>query len=264
MNTHFGSNKRPGFTLIELLVVIAIIAILAAILFPVFAQARESARMSSCLSNLKQIGLGTMMYLQDYDERYPNCKAWGRMWTDADPSPDWLGEPGTIAPNIDYNKMRYLHVLVDPYIKNKDIWFCPTIGKEGGRDFGFWGDHIPLKSNGATQDPAEANGTTYLWAHTTAACTLSNPIVWGVTTSARNYAATPAPAVAPLVHDIPYHGGDSGIRSKTFHKGGINVTYADGHAKYSPAIHPNEDWWWTHSDIGWEAGTESLPLCNPQ
>ncbi len=66
------SSKKNGFTLIELLVVIAIIAILAAILFPVFAQAREKARSASCLSNLDQIGIGTMMYTQDYDETYPS------------------------------------------------------------------------------------------------------------------------------------------------------------------------------------------------
>jgi prepilin-type N-terminal cleavage/methylation domain-containing protein len=64
-------NRRSGFTLIELLVVIAIIAILAAILFPVFAQAREKARSISCLSNLKQSGLATLMYVQDYDETFP-------------------------------------------------------------------------------------------------------------------------------------------------------------------------------------------------
>src|SRR2546421_11787534 len=62
---------KSGFTLIELLVVIAIIAILAAILFPVFAQAREKARAISCVSNLNQIGKATMMYVQDYDETYP-------------------------------------------------------------------------------------------------------------------------------------------------------------------------------------------------
>src|SRR5438552_3575118 len=66
---------KRGFTLIELLVVIAIIAILAAILFPVFAQAREKARAISCTSNLNQIGKATMMYVQDYDESYPN--GWG-------------------------------------------------------------------------------------------------------------------------------------------------------------------------------------------
>ncbi|MEP6756569.1 MAG: DUF1559 domain-containing protein, partial [Chthonomonadales bacterium] len=64
-------NVRRGFTLIELLVVIAIIAILAAILFPVFAKAREAARKATCLSNLKQIGLATLMYVQDYDEQFP-------------------------------------------------------------------------------------------------------------------------------------------------------------------------------------------------
>src|SRR5947208_16218835 len=70
MNCSARTQKR-GFTLIELLVVIAIIAILAAILFPVFAQAREKARQTTCLSNLKQLGLGFRMYLQDYDDTFP-------------------------------------------------------------------------------------------------------------------------------------------------------------------------------------------------
>src|SRR5437879_7509284 len=69
-------SRRRGFTLIELLVVIAIIAVLSAILFPVFAQAREKARQTSCLSNLKQIGTGYMLYVQDYDEQYPlSCQS---------------------------------------------------------------------------------------------------------------------------------------------------------------------------------------------
>src|SRR5271156_1121304 len=74
MNVKSGFGGRPSrsaFTLIELLVVIAIIAILAAILFPVFAQAREKARAISCLSNEKQIGLSLLMYVQDYDEQFP-------------------------------------------------------------------------------------------------------------------------------------------------------------------------------------------------
>ena len=76
-------THRNGFTLIELLVVIAIIAVLAAILFPVFAQAREKARAISCLSNMRQIGMATRMYMQDYDEKFPQSKI-----TDAQPNID--------------------------------------------------------------------------------------------------------------------------------------------------------------------------------
>jgi prepilin-type N-terminal cleavage/methylation domain-containing protein len=73
-------RNQNGFTLIELLVVIAIIAILAAILFPVFAQARAKARAISCLSNVKQIGLGFAMYVQDYDEQTPSGRGGGWEW----------------------------------------------------------------------------------------------------------------------------------------------------------------------------------------
>ena len=78
-----GGSERRGFTLIELLVVIAIIAVLAAILFPVFSQAREAARKTACLSNMRQIGLATRMYMQDFDERFPQSQQ-----TDAQPAID--------------------------------------------------------------------------------------------------------------------------------------------------------------------------------
>src|SRR5579862_2269722 len=95
-------TARSGFTLIELLVVIAIIAILAAILFPVFAQAREKARQASCLSNGRQCGLGILMYTQDYDETYPLAGGvanlggqpqWLTLYYNAVPA-DWRSNPG--------------------------------------------------------------------------------------------------------------------------------------------------------------------------
>ncbi|MEN6645325.1 MAG: DUF1559 domain-containing protein [Armatimonadia bacterium] len=97
--------RRQGFTLIELLVAIAIIAILATILFPVFAKAREKARQTSCLSNLKQIGLALKAYCQDYDET--NCRAY-------------------------YGGSRVVrwHQAIAPYVKNDDLFRCMSSGQE--------------------------------------------------------------------------------------------------------------------------------------
>src|SRR5215475_1038436 len=104
------SRKTVGFTLIELLVVIAIIAILAAILFPVFAQAREQARKTVCISNLKQLGLAAVMYVQDYDETFPiNC------W-DSPP----LGVQNDSG-NANFPAFWRWMWEIQPYIKNKQI-----------------------------------------------------------------------------------------------------------------------------------------------
>ncbi len=103
-------KRRAGFTLIELLVVIAIIAILAAILFPVFAKAREKARQAACTSNTKQIGLAIMQYVQDYDEVYPTCN-WGLVFNAA----------GTfLAPPYG------VYAVLDPYLKSRDVMKCPS------------------------------------------------------------------------------------------------------------------------------------------
>jgi prepilin-type N-terminal cleavage/methylation domain-containing protein len=115
-------SPRKGFTLIELLVVIAIIAILAAILFPVFAQARAAARKTSCLSNLKQLGLGFQMYTQDYDETFPgiafgNNPGQGWPWTVFPGSVDWTG---------------VFTVGIQPYVKNMQLLQCPS-GTETNR-----------------------------------------------------------------------------------------------------------------------------------
>jgi len=111
-------GRYLGFTLIELLVVIAIIAILAAILFPVFAQARAKARQTSCLSNMKQIGLGLYMYLQDYDETLAgndtNAEGYGL--------PKGFLEPPS---NILYTRRNWARDT-QPYIKNLQVLRCPT------------------------------------------------------------------------------------------------------------------------------------------
>jgi prepilin-type N-terminal cleavage/methylation domain-containing protein/prepilin-type processing-associated H-X9-DG protein len=96
-------NRNHGFTLIELLVVIAIIAILAAILFPVFSRARENARRTSCASNLRQLGMGMLQYSQDYDERYPS----GTNISDAQAGRGWAGQ-------------------LYPYVKSKGVYTCPS------------------------------------------------------------------------------------------------------------------------------------------
>lgn len=95
---------RRGFTLIELLVVIAIIAILAAILFPVFARAREKARQATCLNNVKQLQLAILMYVGDYDETFPLAQ-------------NDIAGGGTT---------KRWYTLIDPYVKNKQCWVCPS------------------------------------------------------------------------------------------------------------------------------------------
>ena len=135
--------SRKGFTLIELLVVIAIIAILAAILFPVFAQARDAARASACLSNTKQIGLSVKMYSQDYDEQFPmgtyngprnwevnfdvppgnygwnDCFGWWQGFNPGDGGPDYSG----CAYGGDFYR-TLMQVQCGPYIKNVQLWYC--------------------------------------------------------------------------------------------------------------------------------------------
>jgi prepilin-type N-terminal cleavage/methylation domain-containing protein/prepilin-type processing-associated H-X9-DG protein len=129
MEVRQAMRRAHGFTLIELLVVIAIIAILAAILFPVFAKAREKARQASCCSNHKQVGLAVLMYAQDYDERLPAY---------------WYTGSGGISgfwQQFGYTGSCYECVMVTcyPYIKNKQLFVCPSkdVGREGHGSIAF-------------------------------------------------------------------------------------------------------------------------------
>jgi prepilin-type N-terminal cleavage/methylation domain-containing protein/prepilin-type processing-associated H-X9-DG protein len=116
-------SRRRGFTLIELLVVIAIIGILAAMVFPVFARARESARKAVCLSNMKNIALAFVMYTDDWDSSFPPTETRAEVF-------DWFSAQGEDCVVYGYTRTSnpYLRwpVLLDEYTKNRDVWRCPS------------------------------------------------------------------------------------------------------------------------------------------
>lgn len=114
------SVRRHGFTLVELLFVLSIVALLMALLFPVFDTARQKSQQSVCASNLRQIGHSISLYAQDYDDLYPFATDPASKYTDLwDPSWNWL-----------LTSMPFLHEALNPYVKERAVWRCPA-------DFGF-------------------------------------------------------------------------------------------------------------------------------
>ncbi len=140
------SRKFSAFTLIELLVVIAIIAILAAILFPVFAQAREKARQTVCVSNVKQLSLGLLMYTQDYDETWPRqdgCVNGGAKGVEGAPATA-KGCNGPYGSRINHFKWW---AWTQPYIKNTGVLFCPSRSRTAAAQR-TWEQDAEIYSNG--------------------------------------------------------------------------------------------------------------------
>jgi prepilin-type N-terminal cleavage/methylation domain-containing protein/prepilin-type processing-associated H-X9-DG protein len=273
--------RHKGFTLIELLVVIAIIAILAAILMPVFARAREKARQASCLSNVKQIALGVMMYTQDYDETFPmdasSCGTGaGRAQVCSKYNPNWRPE-----------------AQVYPYVKNTQVFGCssssrPPIVWDAARgvcNYQAWGFPDFMCFPG---DTANGKPQSYGWNQSIFFRCVGAP-TGGCGTPGVNLAAVVAPASKVMMADGCHHqleptrlafanypanspngrvntcnffpcppygnsGGTPEIDPNTHarHSLGQNVTFLDGHAKWmqwSQTTKGPEPWvtWFDHT-----------------
>lgn len=265
--------NRKAFTLIELLVVIAIIAILAAILFPVFASAREKARQSACASNEKQIGLALIMYMGDYDERFPildpyNDGACGPYYSTTGPFSDagfWDRGPGSqIWPNEIY-----------PYVKSTGVFDCPSRNSRlTGSGTPPWAYSVNYylgyyAPNGGWWDPVGCAGlhTSPMpeskWAQPSQLFMFMEPswpgYSWvypydGGTGAAdgRYLPAMSGQAIWGTAFDAQFGPAGWGALPAGFdmgrHTGGMNVCYGDGHVKYIKTLAP-----FVQATPGWQA-----------
>lgn len=220
-----GVSKQTGFTLIELLVVIAIIAILAAILFPVLAQAKAAAYKAQCLSNLKQLGTALTIYLGDSDDRLPDrrdlktslgYRPW-TSWPPSDPRSGWAA------------------LVLEPYLKNKDIWSCH------GTSTTVLGETVQVKQQ---TDAATTRYWMWRFDRTDDPVPLDN--FWGKTpeqsVSDLQVANNPQAGIPEGVSDVelavdPYFPKTiptvpANLKGKTGHTGGRNRLFLDLHAKW--------------------------------
>ena len=214
--------KKHGFTLIELLVVIAIIAILAAILFPVFARAREKARQTSCLSNIKELTLGALMYVQDYDE----C-LFGHIQSDY---------AGGVPPSPFLNWAQQIY----PYVKNEQIYLCPSYRSATWSSF--------------PRDSSFGYGMNYwltYYYNSLDMAMIQKPASTIWFTDCNYYVVYPSYYLADYPTNSTY--GETGYaRVQLRHNGGVNVGFVDGHAKWSSrsviegdnGYQPASEMWW--------------------
>ena len=221
-------ERRMGFTLIELLVVIAIIAILAAILFPVFAKAREKAKAAACLSNVKQMILAALMYAQDYDETTASSVIQANTWGHS------------------YDNRRYAFELIQPYVKNNQIFICP--GDANPENLTKWGGLyvVPepwicsygpnIQESAAAPRKGWADGGTcglrlsalQVPAATVGWCDVQNQVWTSAMVPSPGF-SVPCGQVTSNPYGLGWHVAEAGV---TRHNGGVSVGWLDGHAKW--------------------------------
>ncbi len=249
--------RRSGFTLIELLVVIAIIAILAAILFPVFAKAREKARQTSCTSNLKQLALATLQYIADYDTTYPlrtACDGAMVYWDYWLPCPPWPGWEwlATAPPTAVQSYMNNWQILQCPSARQSPLY---TSSPQYYSNYAF-NALLDAYNEAAIVEPA----TTIMWWE-----------AYGVLASENAHLSSPAWFNPDPNGGTPpwpfqwksglgytaYMWGPQFENSADVHNGGENIAYCDGHVKWvknggitSPWAQVDADglplsYWWT-------------------
>lgn len=237
--------QLTGFTLIELLVVIAIISVLAAILFPVFAQAREKARQATCISNAKQIGLGIAMYIQDYDQRYPPA-AYSEAYGDAHPFKG-VRKPGGA------NQWLWPD-LVNPYIKNAQVYNCPSLMQpayEAAQEvnkFTKCGAYVYMCGHAIHDDPPNDQSNPlriFLWKYGKLGA-LKQADAYFPCTHTQASMSSPAQTVILFHENLAVHAysvkfGENWYAdflpedlggNKNMLTGATHAIYADGHAKY--------------------------------
>ncbi|MBQ0104976.1 MAG: DUF1559 domain-containing protein [Armatimonadetes bacterium] len=235
---------KKGFTLIELLVVIAIIAILAAILFPVFAQAREKARQTSCLSNCKQIGTGIQLYVDDYDETLP-FKAQKQGWPDYNV---WKGWP---LQELNYQQVegmgygRTLYTWMDcvfPYIKNLNMYVCPSLKLKSK----VW-PYGPVAGYGMNNFLGSCSGNKVTGVAVLAEIKYPSETVFvcdvAVGSNSEDYIT--------YTESYPKYVRNASATGKLRHNGGANFCMVDGHAKYykdNQGPLNSGDWAWDGGD----------------